>query len=642
MKTSHCLVIAVFGIMCLNSLAVSAEPENIRDATVLPKKMLAWGHATGKLNNVEKFLPEIEKLPFDGLVLQGIGPGLGARAYGKTRYSWADFKPHVERIKRIPFKRLTDNFFRYSIGSGNVDWFDEDYDVVLHNAKLVARFTKQAGLKGLVFDTEDYTGKLFHYEKMKLAKTKSFEEYQAQARKRGRELMEALQSEYPDIILLYTYGIGYVSGNTLPYVKARDKGMIDSGWGLALAFLTGMLEAAGPDVRLVDGQEDAYHYRMPVDFYRGYHNIRSGALTVLPESLHEKYNRTVEAGVAMYPNDIYALRSPNMKRPRFFPWMLANYHLTLEEQNHIFEAVTFYSLQTADTYVWCYIENLSFWSNDYPESLPRGAVEAFVQARDQYDAGKKTLDWEWSYKLSERIARSKSVLSRIRGDNYYTVSPVFLPEIREATITMNPKASSIVVDGNLREAGWQKGRTLPQFLLPKRTEVTKKPPKTVAKVTYDETHLYIAVTCDDPDAASYKNAKAVEGEELLAGPWVQFAVCIPLFNDNPLARFPYHQFVVSPQNVQWTGKNSFPAEFKLWKSAVRIEKNKWIVEMAIPLDILVGYNVHFDKHYPLSLDTPIRVNLIRNYPNLKTITSWSQTLKGGMEPEHFGSWEMKK
>ena len=50
---------------------------------------------------------------------------------------------------------------------------------------------REGGCKGILFDIEQYTFQLFNYRKQRDAATKSWDEYAAQVRKRGREVMEA-------------------------------------------------------------------------------------------------------------------------------------------------------------------------------------------------------------------------------------------------------------------------------------------------------------------------------------------------------------------------------------------------------------------------------------------------------------------
>ena len=197
---------------------------------------------------------------------------------------------------------------------------------------------------------------MFDYARVKHADKKTFEEYNEQVRLRGRQLMEAIQAGYPDIVLLFNYGHSEIYAYNLPYVHSRGQRMQDSGSGLKLAFLNGTLEAAGPGVRLVDGQQSAYFHLRSEDYFRGFHDIRQGALALVPPELRSKYRAQVEVGVALYVNNVFALREGS---GNYYPWLMPTYHLTTEERLRLWEQNVFYALKTADEYVWCYDERMA-------------------------------------------------------------------------------------------------------------------------------------------------------------------------------------------------------------------------------------------------------------------------------------------
>jgi hypothetical protein len=65
-----------------------------------------------------------------------------------------------------------------------VDFFDEEFEAAAHNVKVLATLAREAGLKGLSFGVERYSGRsLFYYPDRPHVQEKGFAEYQARARR---------------------------------------------------------------------------------------------------------------------------------------------------------------------------------------------------------------------------------------------------------------------------------------------------------------------------------------------------------------------------------------------------------------------------------------------------------------------------
>ena len=141
---------------------------------------------------------------------------------------------------------------------------------------------------------EEYQGGLFTYAKQRDAKAKSWDEYAAQARRRGREVMGAFQEGYPDLTVLLTFGYSLPrttsEGGKTPLAECR--------YGLLAPFLDGMVEAARGEARLVDGHELSYGYKEPARFDEGYRLMTEGVLPIVADPA--KYGRVVSAGFGLW------------------------------------------------------------------------------------------------------------------------------------------------------------------------------------------------------------------------------------------------------------------------------------------------------------------------------------------------------
>jgi len=355
---------------------------NVPDSLSQPrKKLIGWGSDVAYPSKVQNNIRKIEELPLDGIVLSHFGGEKDGKefmfewqCFGRQKYERQHLASTIQILTHIDFQRFTDNFLRFNLQPGDVDWFD-DFSSPLHNAQMWSEVAREAGVKGWKFDLEDYQEKLFTYSKQKYADQKSFDEYATQIRLRGRQMMEAIQSGFPNIVLLLSLAHSYV--NRTPHANRKLAEL--SSYGLLPAFVDGLIEAAGPQVRIIDGQEQAYGYLTPEDYFRGYHDVRQRALELVPSELWEKYRDKIEAGVAIYANFQLAVRRITTKY-----WV--PHYMKPEERLRLFEQNVYYALKTTDEYAWLYSEHMGWWESGYPVPTPEGAVAAIRAARDRIHA----------------------------------------------------------------------------------------------------------------------------------------------------------------------------------------------------------------------------------------------------------------
>ena len=110
----------------------------------------------------------------------------------------------MDRLKGCKFQRLTDNFIMLNANPGDVDWFDDaGWRNIVEHWRIAAWVARQSGFKGILFDPEPYAPPhaQFSYSAQPERDKHTFDEYCAKARQRGREVMEAVAEEYPDITI---------------------------------------------------------------------------------------------------------------------------------------------------------------------------------------------------------------------------------------------------------------------------------------------------------------------------------------------------------------------------------------------------------------------------------------------------------
>ncbi len=274
-----------------------------------------------------------ESLPVNGVVISGRVPSNGGfkslhnSLFTSEVISWNVCDEHVSICKDISFNNFTDNFIRLNVVPGlseDIDWFnDEVWEVIADKWRLTSTIAKEGNLKGIFLDTEqykgDHNGTPFKYSAQVHSREKTFEEYRQEVRKRGRQLMEAIQDIYPDITIIFTYA-------TAEGIRSPQS------LGLLPAFIDGMLEG-GPDATFIDGYEGAYLYERYQEFVDAYRFIKEegATLSLIPDIYRER----IKVGFGLWTEKF-----------------------TREELTYALH----YALRVSDGYVWLYLSSVRAWS----------------------------------------------------------------------------------------------------------------------------------------------------------------------------------------------------------------------------------------------------------------------------------------
>lgn len=310
----------------------------------------------------------LDARPFDGIVVYLRTPDLSLNVtttvLSDRIVSYPEVVAVLAPINKMAFRNLTENFA--AVVGGRPPDFMEDWSRPIANFAHLARAAREAGLKGIYFDNECYQAPWADYPRGVLHEKKSLQEYQDQARLRGRQVMEAMVSQYPDITVLLLHG---------PYIsepKAQPPLFFQwqSSNELHGPFFTGFVEGAGPRATVVDGGE-LYQLRTEEQFRES----REWRKTILPSA---------EVNCAFLPPPLRTLWEDRIsvgfgvidqafQGQRMDPEILAT---TLAR-----------ALRRADKYVWLYIEGPTFLSPPGKGGAPEAWVEAVRRGR--IEAAKK-------------------------------------------------------------------------------------------------------------------------------------------------------------------------------------------------------------------------------------------------------------
>jgi len=333
------------------------------------------------------------------------------------RYERANFRKTIDDLSTVDFAQLKDNFFRITTTVGatpempatkeetlNIDWFDGRWSVIADNMALYAQIAREVGFKGLMLDFEEYSQthnplwQVFRYKAFKSHRernalpAKTFDDYARRVRGCGRVMMEKITAAYPDMTLLMIPDTGW---------PGHDH------YDLLPAFVDGILQGAGPNVKLVDGLEQGYPLQTYDDFLKLKQRARRDGLKAsLVPDLHK---RRLRYGIGLWPD----YRPDDFGGWHTRPGTLdRNFRSPKRLEHALYNAFT-----VSDEYVWLFFWEIDFWLRPatrrkpyaglmHPHQcilcphreMPQAYLDAFANCRSPHD-----LAWQSPVSLAEKL-----------------------------------------------------------------------------------------------------------------------------------------------------------------------------------------------------------------------------------------------
>ena len=165
-RALSCLIAGAWLVLLAGEPGRADGPEA---AGTTGKVLIEFGWDEPDTSFMRRHVDEMEQTPFDGCVFHALaGDPRGPRdnfawlGWGVRAFTEAELQPALDDLKATPFRRFRHNFLRFNTAPGLIDWFD-DHAAILNNARLAARVAREGGCAGILFDVEEYQGKLFTY-----------------------------------------------------------------------------------------------------------------------------------------------------------------------------------------------------------------------------------------------------------------------------------------------------------------------------------------------------------------------------------------------------------------------------------------------------------------------------------------------
>ena len=263
---------------------------------------IGWDFLTS--DSMVKNIAEVENSPMDGAGIQMIGVNEKNESYYLTWIHSNTFKPFnhftgsIDKLQALKSPKVANSFVQVGINPGKIDIFDDAaWENVVQNYRTAARVAKAAGMRGIMLDPEAYVAgaNQFGYSHQPEKAKHSYAEYLVKTRQRGKAVMAAIATEYPDMDLLILYMYCYNYREHRPGAESRNT--LNS---FTAAFFDGMIEAAPAAMNIFDGQESSYVFNGFMDFAYGKVISSQGVLPYVAPDVRDKYRAMVKYAPAIY------------------------------------------------------------------------------------------------------------------------------------------------------------------------------------------------------------------------------------------------------------------------------------------------------------------------------------------------------
>ncbi len=212
------------------------------------------------------------------------------------------------------------------------------------------------------------------------------------------------------------------------------------------------------------------------------------------------------------------------------------------------------------------------------------------------------------------------------------------------------------LDGDLSDDAWQGAKVISDFVLTAGDHGEKAIHQTTVRLMADETRLYVAFDCDEPEVADIKTtAKMNDDMDML------FDDRVEVFLDINHDHRRYIELAVNPAGVQFdqaafnrlNGSKTcdmFP-EFNLfWRAKTRVYENSWVAEIAIDVTSLGLEKIKKGMTWGLNLARVRRPDIVKGEEFFKRgpageaeYSAWApvddyirETISNFQEPIAFG------
>jgi hypothetical protein len=408
--------IYVFSSFCFPILLMGQENAG-------QKKLIEFGWDYPTVSFLKNNISKMQNTPFDGVVFS-LDFDI-YNAFDTTQRSHLQFQ--YEDLSEIQWENFTDNFlFVRGAGYSGAHWLsDKSWEKIVKNLKRVSKALAISKAKGIGFDPEYYykdsTLNPWVY-RASWYKGLSYRQVGNYVRKRGKQFIQALETNKPDVKILCFWLLGLVS------MQNQLHPIAETGMALYPFFVEGMLEGKNKTSEIIDGNEYSYGYQTSASFVESGKYQRTNGAKLIKESLTSKI-QNVSLAHAVFFDLIYATST-----------VYENGYDNKTKQcwlrNNLYNA-----FKTTDKYVWFYNEKINWWKGQ----VPSGVAEIIKDVKTQINIERNNTNLEVSGKSSTFDFKQRE------QDNYHGFHYTYGKKSNELNIKLLDKnITSLEVYSNSR------------------------------------------------------------------------------------------------------------------------------------------------------------------------------------------------
>lgn len=333
--------------------------QSLKAQRVNDKKLIEFGWDYPKVSYLKSDIMNMRSAPFDGVVFSFDFDIYNA--FDDTERPLSDFQ--YDDLAKIQWGGFTDNFlFVRGASYSGAHWLDDkSWLQISRNLKRVSEALKISKAKGIGFDPEYYYNdstlnpwvyRASWYHNL------SYQEVGNYVRKRGKQFIQALQANKPDVKILCFWLLDLVD------MQSQTQTLSKTGMALYPFFIEGMLQGKNKISEIIDGNESSYWYQKPDNFVLAGEYLHKRRTEFIRQSLWPKL-KDVTLAPAIYFDWIYA------KIPEY------NKGLDSMKKAQWLKDNLYYAYKTSDKYVWFYNERVNWWNR----GVDAGVLEIIQNVR---------------------------------------------------------------------------------------------------------------------------------------------------------------------------------------------------------------------------------------------------------------------
>ncbi len=337
-----------FGKFILPLLATTAFAQSSVDSETKEPLLLEWSAVEPRVEYLAERSNVFTQLPFNGTVTVFVaddGTEMVWNLWGDRQFALDDFNRNQQALRALAVRDSSFHILaRINMPTELYDWRDETRWLrALENLKVLARLAAIGKFDGIMLDTEQYDRQVFNPDSYPQFGSESGKVANDLMQRRGRELVEAIESEFSPKLWLLTFGFHAAQDDI---GDGRDG--VKYTWLAPL--LDGLVEHADATSRIIDGWEYSYGYKEEEKFKTA---VEKFITAISGNSKRER----VELGLGLWLD--YA--------PKRYIWNVESPHENYFSPQSFCDTVRM-AFDYSDGVVWIYSQRPNWWTG---EQMPK-------------------------------------------------------------------------------------------------------------------------------------------------------------------------------------------------------------------------------------------------------------------------------